>query len=201
MTEIHYASKGAEPGSPRRAMIDSQLRPSGVNEPWALSAIAAVAREDFVPEQARAAAYSDRAVPLGNGRYLPAPLYHGKAVATAEPRKTDKVLVVTVGSDYLPALLRSLVASVDTVDAGDLAKGLPGSGYSLIVVDGAAEEIPAVLIDALSADGRLVTGMINKTVTRIALGRKSGSALSYLPLLEMGIPAIPELAAPKRWSF
>jgi protein-L-isoaspartate(D-aspartate) O-methyltransferase len=43
--------------------------------------------------------------------------------------------------------------------------------------------------------------MINKTVTRIALGRKSGSALSYLPLLEMGIPAIPELAAPKRWSF
>ena len=41
----------------RRAMIDSQLRTSGVNEPWVLAAFARVPREDFVPVAARDAAY------------------------------------------------------------------------------------------------------------------------------------------------
>ena len=43
-------------------MIDSQLRTSGVNEPWVLAAMAGVAREDFVPAAARSAAYIDRAI-------------------------------------------------------------------------------------------------------------------------------------------
>ena len=33
----------------RSAMIDSQLRVSGVNDPRVLAAMASVAREDFVP--------------------------------------------------------------------------------------------------------------------------------------------------------
>jgi protein-L-isoaspartate(D-aspartate) O-methyltransferase len=37
----------------RRAMIDSQLRTSGVNEPWVLARFAAVPRENFVPGGAR----------------------------------------------------------------------------------------------------------------------------------------------------
>ena len=46
----------------RKAMIDSQLRTSGVNEPFVLARMAAVAREDFVPEGAKPIAYMDRAV-------------------------------------------------------------------------------------------------------------------------------------------
>ena len=37
----------------RRAMIDSQLRTSGVNAEWVLRRMGAVAREHFVPEGAR----------------------------------------------------------------------------------------------------------------------------------------------------
>ena len=40
----------------RRAMIDSQLRVSGVNDPAILTAFAAIAREDHVPATARAIA-------------------------------------------------------------------------------------------------------------------------------------------------
>ena len=40
----------------RKAMIDSQLRTSGVNEPFVLERMAAVAREDFVPAAAPAVA-------------------------------------------------------------------------------------------------------------------------------------------------
>ena len=201
MSEIHYAPEGAEAGTARRAMIDSQLRTCGVNEPWVLSALASVAREDYVPVEYRAAAYIDRAVPMGHGRALPAPLFHGKLLGAAEPVASDKVLVVTAGSDYLAAVMAKLAGKVDKIDAADLAKGLPGSGYTLIAIDGAAGEVPAAITDALAPDGRIVTGLVQKNVTRLALGRKAGGAVSYLPLAEIGIPAIAELAAPKHWSF
>ena len=54
----------------RKAMIDSQLRTSGVNAEFVLRRMAAVARERFVPESARGFAYIDRAISLGGGRYL-----------------------------------------------------------------------------------------------------------------------------------
>ena len=57
------------------------------------------------------------------------------------------------------------------------------------------------LRDALAEGGRIVTGLFNKSVSRLAIGRKTGGAVSFLPLGEMGIPAIPDFAAPKRWSF
>ena len=59
MTMTGQQPAAAEPtayAAARRAMIDSQLRTSGVNEPWVLAAMARVPREDFVPEPARAAA-------------------------------------------------------------------------------------------------------------------------------------------------
>ena len=37
----------------RKAMLDSQLRTSGVNEPFVLERMGAVAREEFVPESMR----------------------------------------------------------------------------------------------------------------------------------------------------
>ena len=70
----------------RRAMIDSQLRTSGVNAPWVLARMNAVPREDFVPAAAREVAYTDRAVPLGDGRMLAAPLVHGDDAGRSAPR-------------------------------------------------------------------------------------------------------------------
>jgi len=201
MSEIHYAQNGAEAGTARRAMIESQLRTSGVNEPSLLSAMAAVAREDFVPADQRDAAYIDRALPLGNGRFIAPPLFTGKALGAAEPVKADKALVVTAGSHYLAQVLGSLVGSLDTVDAADVAKGLPSTGYSLIVIDGAAGEVPQALVDALADGGRIVTGMIAKGISRLAIGRKSGAHASFLPLADLAIPAIPDFAVPKRWSL
>ena len=75
----------------RRAMIDSQLRPSGVNEPWVLSAMLSVPREDFVPEAMRGAAYIDRAIPLGDGRWLAAPLVHGRMLEEAATGRTQMI--------------------------------------------------------------------------------------------------------------
>ena len=188
-------------GAARRAMIDSQLRTSGVNEPWVLAAMADIPRENYVPKAARAAAYTDRAVPLGEGRFLAAPLVHGRMLAEARPTPQDKVLLVGDGKGYLAALLRGLCGSLDSVAPADAAtKGGKGT-YSLIVIDGAVEQVPDQLTAKLADDGRLVTGVVERGVTRLATGRKAAGALALLPLAEMGIPVLPEFAAPRRWSF
>jgi protein-L-isoaspartate(D-aspartate) O-methyltransferase len=181
----------------RRAMIDSQLRPSGVNEPWVLAAMARLPREDFVPAEARAAAYIDRAVPLGGGRFLGAPLVQGRMLAEAAPRLDDKALLVGDGAGYLAALLRPLVGSLDADDATSAS----GTDYSLIVIDGAIEELPAALAARLADGGRIVTGLVERGVTRLATGRKTAGEVALLPLAEIGIPVLPEFAAPQRWSF
>lgn len=184
----------------RKAMIDSQLRPSGVNNEWLIAAMGSLPREDFVPEAQRGHAYIDRALPLGNGCALPAPLFHGRMLAEAAPRADDSVLIVSCGSDYLPALVRAACSNVTVVSADDAAKGVTGN-YSLVLVDGAIEHLPDGLAAALAEGGRIVTGLVERGVTRLAAGRKVGAAVSLLPLADMGIPALPGFAAPKSWSF
>ena len=84
----------------RRAMIDSQLRTSGVNDPVVLARMGSVPREEFLPENQRAAAYSDRAQRLPDGGALPAPLFHGMMLAEARPNAQDRVIVVDGGSGW-----------------------------------------------------------------------------------------------------
>jgi protein-L-isoaspartate(D-aspartate) O-methyltransferase len=204
MTMTGQQPAAAEPtayAAARRAMIDSQLRTSGVNEPWVLAAMARVPREDFVPEPARAAAYIDRALELGDGRFLAAPLVHGKMLTEAAPVAGDNALLIGDGQGYLAALLRPLVGSLDCV-APEAAAKVPGKGaYSLIVIDGAIEQLPDWVATRLADNGRLVTGLIERGVTRLAAGRKAGSAVALMPLADLGIPVLPQFAAPKRWSF
>jgi protein-L-isoaspartate(D-aspartate) O-methyltransferase len=184
----------------RRAMIDSQLRTSGVNEAWVLEAMNSVPREDFVPQGARAAAYTDRAVPLGNGRFLPAPLFHGKLLTEAAPTSADKALLISGCGGYLSALVKPLVGSLDVRDVVADAKYDKGA-YTLVLIDGAIEELPDALAAALAEGGRIVAGLVTRGVTRLAVGSKAGGAVGWLTLAEIGIPVLPEFAAPRRWSF
>jgi protein-L-isoaspartate(D-aspartate) O-methyltransferase len=194
------AANAATISAARKAMISSQLRTSGVNEPWVLEAMAGVARENYVPAAMHDAAYIDRAIPLGDGRFLAAPIFHARLLAEASPTATDKVLLVGDGEGYLAALLRPLAGALDAVayaDAGTAGKG----DYDLIVIDGAIEVLPDTLAARLAEGGRVVTGLVVRGVTRLAIGSKAAGVVSLLPLAEMGIPLLPELAAPKRWSF
>lgn len=192
---------GTDLAAARRAMIDSQLRTSGVNDPAVLEAFARVPREDHVPAAARAHAYIDRAIPLGDGHALAAPLFHGRMLVEAGLQAADTVLVVSGGSGYLAALLDGLVAKVTTISAADAAAGKAKGAYSLVLIDGAIEVLPDALATRLEDAGRLVTGLVERGVTRLATGRKAAGAAALLPLAEMGIPVLAEFAAPKRWSF
>ncbi len=185
----------------RRAMIDSQLRVSGVNSDWVLNAMARVPREDHVPADARAHAYIDRAIPLGEGRALAAPLVYGLILSEAAPQAADRVLLVSGGSGYLGALLAGRAGSIDVVSAAEGAAYAGQGGYSLVLIDGAIEHLPDGLAAALDDGGRIVTGLADRGVTRLATGRKVAGSVALLPLADVGIPVLAAFAAPKRWSF
>jgi protein-L-isoaspartate(D-aspartate) O-methyltransferase len=186
----------------RKAMIDSQLRVSGVNEDWILAAMGREPREDHVPAAAREHAYIDRAIPLGQGRALPAPLVHGRMLLEAAPTAQDRVLLVGCGSGYLAALLGGRVGTLDVIDAAQAASQTGGMGqHSLLLIDGAIEHLPAGLAAELAEGGRVVTGLVERGVTRLAIGRKVAGQVSLLAVADIGIPVLAEFAAPTGWSF
>ena len=184
----------------RRAMIDSQLRTSGVNEPWVLARMAAVPREDFVPAAARAVAYIDRSIPLEDGVLAP-PLFHARLLAEAKPLPADRALVVDGGSGYLPALLQELAGSITVISPAEALKASRTGDFTLLLIDGAIEQVPATLAKRLADGARVATGMIAEGVTRLAIGRKTGDTVALLPLAEMGIPRIAAFDKPRAWSF
>lgn len=186
----------------RQAMIDSQLRTSGVNAGFVLARMGSVAREDFVPASARGIAYIDRAIPLGNGRYLAAPVVHGLMLQEARPGIADKALLVDGGSGYLTELLRPLVGSLETLSppAATAASRKRGD-FTLLMIDGAIEQLPDALVQRLAEGARVVTGLVRNGLTRLATGRKAAGEVGLLPLAEIGIPVLPEFAAKKGWSF
>ena len=184
--------------APRRAMIDSQLRPSGVNDAAVLAAFNRVRREDFVPMGARGVAYMDRAVPLGGGRVLAPALSHGLMLTEAAPTQADRALLVDGGSGYLAALLAPLVGSLEVIAPGETPAG---KDFTLLLIDGAIERLPDALGDRLGEDARVVTGMIERGVARLATGRKAAGRIGFLTLGEADFVPLAEYSLPAKWSF
>jgi protein-L-isoaspartate(D-aspartate) O-methyltransferase len=204
MTMPPQNSGFADTNTARRAMIDSQLRTSGVNEEFVLARMLAVPREDFLPAEKAAAAYIDRAVMLGDQGHLAAPLFYGKLLLEAAPSPSDRVLVVSGGTGYVAALLAPLAASVVEVTAAEAAVisgAEEAEEYDLILVDGAIEQLPEGLAAALADGGRIVTGLVLRQVTRLASGRKIRGKVNLQPVEDLGIPLLAAFAAPQRWTF
>lgn len=194
-TQTHTESSKA-----RKAMIDSQLRTSGVNEEFALARMLAVPREDFLPQDKAPLAYIDRSVRIDGGA-LASPLFYGKALLEAAPAADDRVLVVEGGTSYLAALVRPMVQGLTSVTAASAANGDLDGTYSLIIVDGAIEHLPDAMAHCLEEGGRMVSGLVLRNVTRLATGRKVAGHLSLQPIEDLGIPILHAFDAPKKWTF
>lgn len=186
----------------RKAMIDCQLRPSGVNSAPVLARMAGVAREDFVPAAQRPFAYMDRAIPLGGGDFLPAPLVQGLMLQEAAPRGSEQALVVDCGAGYLAHLVRPMVAGLTVISpAQALLAGADEPLADLLLVDGAAQALPQALLDRLAPGALIVTGLIDNGVSRLAVGRKGESGAALMNMADIGIPEMAALRKPRVWSF
>jgi protein-L-isoaspartate(D-aspartate) O-methyltransferase len=157
-------------------MVDSQVRPNGVNDRRVIAAMRALPREDFAPPGALA--YSDADIPLGNGRFLLCPMVTARLAQLALAQNPAHLLVVGAGAGYLAAILGlsgpavvaleeearlisgALAAHAPQVEAarGPLAAGWPAAGpFDLILIEGAVTAIPAIFAAQLAPNGRIVT--------------------------------------------
>ena len=154
----------------RRAMVDSQLRTSGVTEAWVIAAMGCVAREDYVPATHRATAYMDRAILLADGSVLNPPVSTASLLQAAEVGPDDVVLLVGNANGYVAEVLKSRVEALTVVAADALADAQKGAPFSLVIIDGAIEELPTAVIAVAGEGARVMTGVIEGAVTRLAKG-------------------------------
>lgn len=186
----------------RRAMIDSQLRTSGVNEEYVLARMMAVPREDFIPADKASLAYIDRTIAIDSQAFLASPLFYGKLLLEAAPHRDDRVLIVEGGTGYLAELVRPLVRDVVTMSADDAATAeFATESFSLILIDGAIEDLPEGMIAGLEEAGRIMAGLLLRKVTRLASGRKIAGSVALQPVEDLGIPVLEAFEKPKSWTF
>ena len=202
-------------------MVASQLRTDGVADVALLEAMRRIPRETFVPVEHRAAAYSDRSVPLADGRALNPPVTTARLIDAAKIDASSRVLIVGAASGYALAVVAGIAGSVvgvesdghladlaraavptATVVLGSLAEGAPEHGpYDAIVVDGAVEAVPDGLIAQLAPAGRLTAAVFDRGVARLSVGRRGGSGFSLVDFADAEAVALPGFARPKVFAF
>jgi protein-L-isoaspartate(D-aspartate) O-methyltransferase len=203
----------------REAMVESQLRPQGVTDPAVVAAMGRIQREKFLPNHTRPLAYVDRAVAIGDGRFLAAPAVLGQLLDAMKPERGQRALVVGAGTGYSAAVLSEMGLSVDALEndealaelaraakikliQGPLQEGNPDGGpYDQILIDGAVEYIPDAIIDQLADGGRLGAAIVDRGVTRLVVGRKVGGAFGTLSIGDAGVPPLPGFSRPKAFTF
>lgn len=200
-------------------MVDTQLRPQGVNYRPVVEAMAAVPRERFVTEAARPLAYIDRTVPIGDGRLMSGPVVLGLLLTELAPRGGERALVVGCGTGYSAAVLSEIGVDVIGLECsselasrardmglnvveGPLEQGWKkGAPYDLILVDGAIEQIPDTLVAQLADGGRLGTALIDHGITRLTIGRRVGKGFGIHTLADAGAAALPGFSKPRSFTF
>ena len=149
--------------------------------PRVMAAMAAVPREEFVPESSRHYAFANGPLAIGHGQTISQPYIVALMTDLLAPRRQDSVLEIGTGSGYQAAVLAKLVKRVYTLEivaalareAGERLRRLgydnvevrEGNGrlgwpehapYDAILVAAAATRIPPALIEQLKPGGILV---------------------------------------------
>ncbi len=208
----------------RIAMVASQLRPNAVSDPRVIAAMADVPRERFVPEAQASVAYRDALLPLGQGRTANLPIATGRLLTEARLQPGDRVLLIGAASGYTAAVLARLVAHVVAVEvdpalvavarrtlAGEhrvtvieapLERGHAADGpYDVLVIDGAVEAIPSTLVTQVVPGGRIVGGLVERGVTRLAAGRRSEGGFAMIDFADIDCAILPGFATPPKFTF
>jgi len=203
----------------REAMVESQLRPQGVNDERVLQAMGSIPREKFLPRHTQPLAYVDRAVAMGAGRFLSAPAVLGLLLTQMMLEPGQRALIIGAGTGYSAEVMSHAGLEVTAVESdadlaaharelgievveGPLSAGWKkGAPYERILIDGAVDHVPEPIIAQLADGGRLGTAMLDRGVTRLVIGQSSGGAFGYLTIGDAGVPALPGFMRPRAFTF
>ena len=212
----------------RLAMVESQLRTNTVTHPGVLAAFIELPRERFVPAGLHDSAYVDEDIPLKPGRFLMEPLVLARMIQLASVGPKDKALVIGAATGYAAAAVALLAQSVVAVEAdrelaaqaranlaslhlvnatvteGPHEQGhKPGAPYDVILLDGAAVEIPPALSGQLAEGGRLVAVLRARgaLVGQATVLTRQGGALGRRAVFDSGTPYLPGFSPAPGFAF
>jgi protein-L-isoaspartate(D-aspartate) O-methyltransferase len=210
----------------RRMMVDCQVRTSDVTDLRLIAAMLAVPRERFAPKTSAELAYLDADLPVEAGRGLIKPMVLAKLLQAAEIAETERVLVVGCATGYSAAVIARLAGSVvaleqdpglaqrardnlqalgasnTTVVSGPLVGGWSAAApYEVILLDGAAEEVPQSLLRQLRDGGRLVGVVGRAPLSKAMLFHSTGGEASSRLVFDATAPALPGFAKPPAFIF
>ena len=163
-------------------MVEGQLRRRGIYDEGVLAAMERVPRELFVPPELRDSAYTDAALPIGDGQTISQPYMVALICEQLSLHGSERVLDVGTGSGYQAAVLAELAGEVHTIEripkladqarqnlaaagyeervrlhVGDGTLGIPERApFAAVAVAAAALEAPPALYEQLEPRGRLV---------------------------------------------
>jgi len=190
-----------------------------------------VRREEFVPTEYRAFAFSDMEIPLyegaDEGERMMQPKVEARILQELAVRKNERVLEVGTGSGYLTALLASRahhVYSVEinpklkafgeenlrrngvenaTVELGDAAQGWRAHApYDVIVLTGSTPILPKTLILQLNIAGRLFAVVGDPPVMEAKLITSVGDDSCHATaLFETCLAPLKNALQPARFEF
>ena len=209
----------------RQAMIDAQLRPNAVIDPVMLKAVGSIERSRFVPAAQKAMAYSDRAVPLGNGRALNPTLTTARLIGDAEVTAGIKVLLIGAATGYGAALLAALGVEVVAVESdaalaaharetltglsdvtlveGPLEDGAAAHApYDVLIIDGAVETLPDALLAQVKSGGRVTGALVDRSVTHLVRAvRVENSPTHPFAFADLESVVLPGFSKPHSFTF
>lgn len=209
----------------RYNMIEQQVRTWEVLDQDVLDLLAAVHREDFVPEAYRRVALADVSIPIGHGEVTMTPKVEARLLQSLLVKPTDRALEIGTGCGYLTALLARSAQSVVSVDiyddftreaagklaahqisnvqleSGDAVDGWPGRApYDVIAVTGSVPVLTDAFQSQLSVGGRLFVIVGESPVMEARLITRIGEQeWSSESLFETDLP--PLVGAPEQEHF
>ena len=186
----------------RARMVERQLRRRGIGDERVLAAMGEVPREEFVPERYRGRAYSDSALPIGEGQTISQPWIVAAICQALALDGSEKVLEVGSGSGYSAAVLSHLAAEVVGIEryeslaagarraldnlgienvkllVGDGSRGLPGQPpFDAIAVHATAPAPPQTLLGQLADGGRLIVPIVAEGADLLTVFERRGDEL------------------------
>jgi protein-L-isoaspartate(D-aspartate) O-methyltransferase len=186
----------------RASMVERQLHRRGIDDERVLGAMGAVPREEFVPADYRSRAYSDSALPIGEGQTISQPWIVAAIVQALELEGDELVLEVGTGSGYSAAVLSHLAPHVVSIERhaglaararavlaalevsgvevilGDGSRGLPARApFDAIAVHAVAPAAPTSLLEQLAEGGRLVVPIAARGADMLTAFRREGGEL------------------------
>jgi protein-L-isoaspartate(D-aspartate) O-methyltransferase len=211
----------------RTNMVEQQIRTWEVLDQEVLDLLYVIPREEFVPPQHRALAFSDLELPLGEGERMWQPKLEARVLQELALKRTDRVLEVGTGSGYLTALMAYRAAEVCSVEiraaladfgrrnlerhgadnvmleSGDAARGWARHApYDAIVLTGSTPILPQGFLDQLAPGGRIfaVVGEAPAMQARLVTGTAPGAS-SSVDLFETVLRPLANAEQPRRFRF